>query len=44
MVIYPVCSSSKGNCIYIKSKETAILVDVGISFKALINSNLLIYN
>lgn len=38
MVIYPVCSSSKGNCIYIKSKETAILVDVGISFKALINS------
>ena len=38
MIVYPVCSSSKGNCIYIKSGNTAILIDVGVSYKFLIKS------
>lgn len=31
----PLYSSSDGNCIYIGNEEAAILIDVGISFKAL---------
>ena len=38
MIIYPVCSSSKGNCIYVGNNDGAILVDSGISFKGLVNS------
>ena len=33
----PLASGSKGNSIYIESHETKVLVDVGISFKALTN-------
>lgn len=38
MILYPVCSSSKGNCSYVSNGEVAILVDVGISFKSLVKS------
>lgn len=38
MIIYPVCSSSKGNSTFIQSKDSAILIDVGISFKSLVKS------
>lgn len=33
--IYPLFSSSKGNCTYIGSKDSGILIDCGISFKRL---------
>lgn len=33
--IYPLFSSSKGNCTYIGSKESGILIDCGISYKRL---------
>ena len=35
MILYPICSSSKGNCTYIENEDAAILIDVGISFKRL---------
>ena len=38
MVIYPICSSSKGNSTFVQSKDSAILIDVGISFKSLVKS------
>ena len=38
MILYPVCSSSKGNCSYVSNGEVAILIDVGVSFKGLVNS------
>lgn len=36
--IYPLFSSSKGNCTYIGSKNSGILIDCGISFKRLCQS------
>ena len=36
--ILPLFSSSKGNCTYIESGTTALLVDIGISCKRLVNS------
>ncbi len=43
---YPLYSGSKGNCLLIKSEDTNILIDVGVSFKkikeALFNLNLTI--
>lgn len=36
--IYPICSSSKGNCIYIGTQGHGVLIDVGCSFRALKNA------
>lgn len=36
--IYPLFSSSKGNCIYIGSKESGILIDDGVSYSRLKNA------
>lgn len=36
--VYPICSSSKGNCIFIGTRGHGILIDVGCSFRALKNS------
>lgn len=33
--IYPLCSSSKGNCTYIGTREKGILIDVGIGIRGL---------
>src|SRR5208337_709493 len=30
-----ICSGSKGNCFYIESGESAILIDIGLSYKSL---------
>ncbi len=38
MILYPICSSSKGNCSYVSNGEVAILIDVGVGFKALVKS------
>ncbi len=38
MIIYPICSSSKGNSTFVQTKDSAILIDVGVSFKGLVNS------
>lgn len=36
MIVYPVCSSSKGNCIYIQGdSKKAILIDLGVGIKTL---------
>lgn len=36
MIIYPVCSSSKGNCLYVQGEEgKAILIDLGIGVRTL---------
>ena len=37
MKIYPLCSSSKGNCTYISDGRTAILVDIGIGIRCFSN-------
>ena len=29
MVIYPICSSSKGNCTYISNNNSGLLIDAG---------------
>lgn len=34
MRIYPICSSSKGNCTYIGDKKSGILIDIGCSYTA----------
>lgn len=31
--LYPLCSSSKGNCTYIGNRESGIIIDVGLSLK-----------
>ncbi len=36
--IYPICSSSKGNCTFIGTMGHGILIDVGCSYKALKNA------
>lgn len=36
--IYPICSSSKGNCVFIGTSGHGILVDAGCSFRALKNA------
>lgn len=36
--IYPICSSSKGNCVFIGTAGHGILVDAGCSFKKLKNA------
>ena len=36
--ILPLFSSSKGNCTYVESDTTALLIDIGISCKRLIAS------
>ena len=33
--IAPVCSSSKGNCVFVGDRDSGVLVDAGCSFKAL---------
>ncbi len=38
MVIYPICSSSKGNSIYVANENGAVLVDAGASFKYICKS------
>lgn len=35
MKLLPICSSSKGNSVYIGSRDSGILIDVGCSYKAL---------
>lgn len=35
--IYPLCSSSKGNCTYIGTKEKGILIDAGIGIRGFIS-------
>ena len=35
MKLLPICSSSKGNSVYIGSRESGILIDVGCSYRAL---------
>ena len=35
MKLLPICSSSKGNSVYIGSRNSGILIDVGCSYKAL---------
>ena len=35
MKLLPICSSSKGNSVYIGSRDNGILIDVGCSYKAL---------
>lgn len=43
MIIYPICSSSKGNCTYVCSEDTALLIDAGFGirnlYKYLSNAN-----
>ena len=34
-IMYPLCSSSKGNCIFLGNEQEGVLVDVGISCRAL---------
>ncbi len=36
--LYPIASSSKGNCYLIKSEKTAILLDAGISYRRIRNA------
>lgn len=35
MVIYPICSSSKGNCTYVSDKNTGLLIDAGFGIRNL---------
>lgn len=35
--IYPLCSSSKGNCTYIGTKQAGILIDAGIGIRSFIS-------
>lgn len=35
MNIFPIASSSKGNCYYLKAGDTALLLDLGVTWKAL---------
>ena len=37
-LIYPVCSSSKGNAVYVGSRESGILLDCGIGIRGLTNA------
>lgn len=38
MIIYPICSSSKGNSIYVANEKGAVLIDAGASFKYICKS------
>lgn len=35
MIIYPICSSSKGNCTYISDENTSLLIDAGFGIRNL---------
>lgn len=35
-ILYPLCSSSKGNCIFIGNEERGVLIDAGISCRKLL--------
>ncbi len=36
MILYPICSSSSGNCLCVASSDAIILIDVGVSTKSLL--------
>ena len=36
--LFPLCSSSKGNCTYLSGGGSAVLIDAGISLRALVSS------
>lgn len=35
MIIYPICSSSKGNCTYVCNENSGILIDAGLGIRSL---------
>lgn len=35
MIVYPICSSSKGNCTYVSDEKTGLLIDAGFGIRNL---------